>query len=97
MNKTLLLILDGFGNNPSKIGNAIKQANTPNIDNFFASNAVAQLETSGMAVGLAKGVMGNSEVGHLNIGAGRIVSQLNTMITQSISEGDFFHNNALNN
>ena len=97
INKTLLLILDGFGNNPSKIGNAIKQANTPNIDNFFASNAVAQLETSGMAVGLAKGIMGNSEVGHLNIGAGRIVFQLNTMITKSISDGDFFHNNALNN
>lgn len=95
MNKTLLLILDGFGINESDYGNAIKAARTPNYDSFFSRNPHSQLSASGLDVGLLKGDMGNSEVGHLNIGAGRIVYQLNSLIMKSIEEGDFFKNPTL--
>ncbi len=91
-----LIILDGFGIAGDN-GNAIKSANTPNIDKIFASNPITQIGASGMDVGLPDGQMGNSEVGHTNIGAGRIVYQELTRITKSIKDGDFFSNPALVN
>ncbi|MGN1467869.1 MAG: 2,3-bisphosphoglycerate-independent phosphoglycerate mutase [Ruminococcus sp.] len=90
----ILMILDGFGIAPEK-GNAIKAANKPNIDRLFSSNPVTQIGASGMDVGLPDGQMGNSEVGHTNIGAGRVVYQELTRITKSIEDGDFFENEAL--
>ena len=93
--KVLLLILDGFGKSDKVEGNAIKAAKTPHLDKFMQENPVSILRTSGKAVGLPDGVMGNSEVGHLNIGAGRIVYQMNTMIDKQIAEGEFFRNEAL--
>jgi 2,3-bisphosphoglycerate-independent phosphoglycerate mutase len=95
--KLLLLILDGFGINKSNYGNAIAAADTSNIDSFKAENPNSYLITSGQAVGLPEGVMGNSEVGHLNIGAGRIVNQLNTEIDKKIENKSFFENPALLN
>ncbi|MCR5636854.1 MAG: 2,3-bisphosphoglycerate-independent phosphoglycerate mutase [Clostridiales bacterium] len=89
-----LIILDGFGIAPEK-GNAIKAAKKPNIDRLFSSNPITQIGASGMDVGLPDGQMGNSEVGHTNIGAGRIVYQELTRITKSIKDGDFFENPAL--
>ena len=90
-----LIILDGFGYNPNEYGNAIKAANTPNIDALFAKYPHTLIGASGMDVGLPDGQMGNSEVGHTNIGAGRIVYQELTRITKSIKDGDFFSNPAL--
>ena len=72
---TMLMILDGFGDNSNKDGNAIAMANTPNIDRLMQTNPVTRIHTSGLDVGLPEGQMGNSEVGHTNIGAGRIVYQ----------------------
>lgn len=96
MKKPLLLcIMDGFGINDAEQGNAIKMANTPNLDRLFAAYPHTELSASGMAVGLPDGQMGNSEVGHTNIGAGRIVYQELTRITKSVSDGDFFENEAL--
>ena len=89
---TMLMILDGFGNNPNKDGNAIKLAKTPNIDKLMKKYSNTEIYTSGLHVGLPEGQMGNSEVGHTNIGAGRIVYQELTRITKSIEEGDFFTN-----
>ncbi len=89
---TMLMILDGFGDNPNKDGNAIKLAKTPNIDKLMKKYPNTEIRTSGLAVGLPEGQMGNSEVGHTNIGAGRIVYQELTRITKSIEEGDFFTN-----
>ena len=89
---TMLMILDGFGDNPNKDGNAIKLANTPNIDKLMKKYPNTDIYTSGLAVGLPEGQMGNSEVGHTNIGAGRIVYQELTRITKSIEDGDFFTN-----
>lgn len=91
----MLMILDGFGINENTKGNAIAAANTPNLDKIFASYPRTQLEASGLAVGLPDGQMGNSEVGHLNIGAGRIVYQELTKITKEIEEGSFFENKTL--
>ncbi|MCX7923632.1 MAG: 2,3-bisphosphoglycerate-independent phosphoglycerate mutase [Clostridia bacterium] len=85
-----LIILDGFGFNPREDGNAIKAANKPNIDKLIAECTNTVIKTSGMDVGLPRGQMGNSEVGHTNIGAGRIVYQELTRITKSIEDGDFF-------
>ncbi|QNK41930.1 2,3-bisphosphoglycerate-independent phosphoglycerate mutase [Caproicibacter fermentans] len=90
----ILMILDGFGIGP-EYGNAIKAASTPNLDRLFAENPLTQIGASGMDVGLPDGQMGNSEVGHTNIGAGRIVYQELTRITKSIQDGDFFENPAL--
>src|SRR5512135_2534299 len=87
-----LIIMDGYGLNPSTIGNAIFAAKKPNLDRLFATYPHTKLGTSGLAVGLPEGQMGNSEVGHLNIGAGRIVYQEVTRIDKSISDGDFFQN-----
>ncbi len=87
-----LCILDGYGISDKEIGNAIKAAGTPNLDKLKKEYPYAQIEASGEAVGLPAGQMGNSEVGHLNMGAGRIVYQELTRITKSISDGDFFAN-----
>ncbi|WP_417580955.1 2,3-bisphosphoglycerate-independent phosphoglycerate mutase [Nitrincola sp.] len=89
-----LIILDGFGveSTPSS---AIDAANTPNWDALLASNPNSRIATSGLAVGLPEGQMGNSEVGHMNIGAGRVVYQNFTRISKSIEDGDFFTNPAL--
>ena len=89
---TMLIILDGFGDNQNKDGNAIKLAKTPNIDKLMKKYPNTDIFTSGLAVGLPEGQMGNSEVGHTNIGAGRIVYQELTRITKSIEDGDFFTN-----
>lgn len=92
---TMLMILDGFGKNTSEGGNAIQIAKTPNIDELMKKNPTTLIHTSGLAVGLPEGQMGNSEVGHTNIGAGRIVYQELTRITKSIEDGDFFSNSEL--
>ncbi len=90
----ILIIMDGFGIGPED-GNAIKAANKPNLDRLFSTNPTTQIGASGLDVGLPDGQMGNSEVGHTNIGAGRIVYQELTRITKSIKDGDFFQNPAL--
>ena len=87
---TMLMILDGFGINENENGNAVKLANTPNIDKLMKTCPTTEIYTSGLKVGLPEGQMGNSEVGHTNIGAGRIVYQELTRITKSIEDGDFF-------
>ena len=92
---TVLMILDGFGLNDRVEGNAIKQANTPVIDKLMAECPFEKGYASGLAVGLPDGQMGNSEVGHLNMGAGRIIYQDLTKITKAIEDGDFFTNEAL--
>lgn len=92
----ILMILDGFGIAPEK-GNAIKAANKPNIDKLFAENPVTQIGASGMDVGLPDGQMGNSEVGHTNMGAGRIVYQELTRITKTINEDKLKENEAIIN
>lgn len=91
----VLMILDGFGINPADYGNAIHAAKKPNLDRYFASYPHTRLGASGLDVGLPDGQMGNSEVGHTNIGAGRIVYQELTRITKAIADGDFFENPAL--
>ena len=92
---TVLMILDGFGLNEKTEGNAIAQAKTPVIDGLMKDYPFVKGNASGLAVGLPDGQMGNSEVGHLNMGAGRIVYQELTRITKEISDGDFFKNQAL--
>ena len=91
----MLMILDGFGIAEKSEGNAVALANKPNFDRLVKEYPNTQLQASGMAVGLPEGQMGNSEVGHLNIGAGRIVYQELTRITKAIEDGDFFENEAL--
>ncbi|NLK94385.1 MAG: 2,3-bisphosphoglycerate-independent phosphoglycerate mutase [Clostridiales bacterium] len=91
----MLMILDGFGNAPKSEGNAVELAKKPNFDRLIKEYPHTTLNASGMAVGLPEGQMGNSEVGHLNIGAGRIVYQELTRITKSIEDRDFFENEAL--
>ena len=86
----MLMILDGFGINEKEDGNAVKLANTPNIDKLMKKFQTTKIYTSGLKVGLPDGQMGNSEVGHTNIGAGRIVYQELTKITKSIEDGNFF-------
>ncbi len=90
-----LIIMDGFGIAPASLGNAVRAANTPNLDKILRENANSRLSASGLDVGLPDGQMGNSEVGHTNIGAGRIVFQELPRITKSIQDGDFFENEAL--
>ena len=89
-----LIIMDGFGYNHKDYGNAIRAAKTPNIDRLLANYPHTLIGASGMDVGLPEGQMGNSEVGHTNIGAGRIVYQELTRITKSIKDGEFFSNEA---
>ena len=88
----ILMIMDGVGLNDETKGNAFKLANTPNIDRLIAKYPNTNIATSGLAVGLPDGQMGNSEVGHTNIGAGRIVYQDLTRITKDIDDGNFFEN-----
>ncbi|URZ01713.1 2,3-bisphosphoglycerate-independent phosphoglycerate mutase [Clostridium felsineum] len=92
----MLMILDGFGISDKVDGNAVKSANKPNFDKYFNNYPHTHLGASGLSVGLPDGQMGNSEVGHLNIGAGRIVYQSLTKITKAIDDGDFFENASLN-
>jgi 2,3-bisphosphoglycerate-independent phosphoglycerate mutase len=95
-NKLLaLIILDGYGINPREEGNAIKAACKPNIDRYMLEYPNTIIHTSGLDVGLPNGQMGNSEVGHTNIGAGRVVYQELTRITKSIEDGDFFNKKEL--
>ena len=89
-NLTMLAILDGWGINEKEEANAVKLANTPNLDSIISQYPNTKIKTSGLDVGLPEGQMGNSEVGHTNIGAGRIVYQELTRITKSIKDGDFF-------
>lgn len=92
---TVLMILDGYGLNKTEEANAVAEANTPVMDKLMAECPYVEGLASGMAVGLPEGQMGNSEVGHLNMGAGRIVYQELTRITKEIADGDFFQNEAL--
>ena len=91
---TMLMILDGYGLNKETAGNAIAAADKPHLDDIFAKYPSTSLKACGLDVGLPEGQMGNSEVGHLNIGAGRIVYQDLTMITKAIEDGSFFENKA---
>lgn len=91
----VLMVLDGYGLNEKTEGNAIAMANTPVMDKLMAECPFVKGNASGMAVGLPDGQMGNSEVGHMNIGAGRIIYQDLTRITKDIEDGTFFQNKVL--
>lgn len=91
----VLMVLDGYGLNDRTEGNAIAMANTPVMDKLMAECPFVKGAASGLAVGLPDGQMGNSEVGHMNIGAGRIIYQDLTRITKAIEDGEFFENKAL--
>lgn len=90
INKVVLIILDGWGYRKRRLGNALKLAPTPYFDWLWKKNFHCLLKASGKAVGLPTGFMGNSEVGHLNLGAGRILKQELLKINESIEKGDFF-------
>ena len=90
-----IIIMDGYGINPETKGNAIALEGSPKVKEYMAAYPSSQLGASGMSVGLPDGQMGNSEVGHLNMGAGRIVYQELTKITKEIGDGEFFENEAL--
>ena len=92
---TVLMILDGYGLNDKCEANAVCEGKTPVMDQLMSQCPFVKGNASGMAVGLPEGQMGNSEVGHLNMGAGRIVYQELTRITKEIQDGDFFKNEAL--
>ena len=91
----VLVILDGFGINPRKEGNAIANASMPNFNAFLRSYPAASLSMSGVDVGLPAGQMGNSEVGHMILGAGRVVYQDLTLIHKDIEDGKFYSNSVL--
>ena len=91
---TTLIIMDGFGMAPDAPGNAVANAPTPNLDKIFAECPGCRLSASGLDVGLPEGQMGNSEVGHTNIGAGRVVFQDLPHISRDIESGAFFENPA---
>ena len=93
--KALLIVMDGVGHNPSKLDNAVALAATPNLDRILAATPTTVLEASGRAVGLPDGQMGNSEVGHLTLGAGRVLKQDMVKISDAIEDGDFATNPAL--
>ncbi|MEG0774468.1 2,3-bisphosphoglycerate-independent phosphoglycerate mutase [Clostridium sp.] len=92
----MLMILDGFGLSDNVEGNAVRASKKPNYDNLLKNYPYTAISASGLDVGLPEGQMGNSEVGHLNIGAGRIIYQELTRITKEIKEGNFYKNPALN-
>ncbi|MBQ6013869.1 MAG: hypothetical protein IJL27_07485, partial [Firmicutes bacterium] len=92
---TMLLIMDGYGLAPAGPGNAVEAAKKPNIDRLWAQYPHATLNASGEFVGLPEGQMGNSEVGHTNMGAGRIVWQELSKITNAVKDGSFFENEDL--
>src|SRR5690625_4943126 len=87
-----LIIMDGVALNPSEEGNAVKAAKTPILDNLFAQNPHGKLVTWGEDVGLMPGQMGDSNVGHLNLGAGRVVEQYMLRIRNAINDGSFYKN-----
>ena len=89
------MVLDGYGLNENPEGNAIAMAKTPVMDRLMKEYPFVKGNASGLAVGLPDGQMGNSEVGHMNIGAGRIIYQGLTRITKAIEDGDFFENKGL--
>ena len=91
---TTLIIMDGFGLRDETAGNAIASAKTPRLDKIFAENPHCKLSASGLDVGLPEGQMGNSEVGHTNIGAGRVVFQDLPRISRAVEDGSFFENEA---
>ncbi|MBX2880911.1 MAG: 2,3-bisphosphoglycerate-independent phosphoglycerate mutase [Granulosicoccus sp.] len=91
----LLVIMDGIGVNPSKLNNAVAMANTPNLDRIYSTNPCCLLEASGRAVGLPDGQMGNSEVGHLTLGAGNVLRQDLVKINDAIADGSFAKNPAI--
>lgn len=93
----VLVILDGFGVNPSRLNNGVAEAHTPNLDQYFSRFNHTTLNASGPSVGLPDGQMGNSEVGHLTLGAGSIIRQDSVKISDDIKNGDFFYNSALVN
>ena len=93
----VLCIMDGFGIREASEGNAIAAAKTPNLTKFFTENPFTTIGASGLDVGLPDGQMGNSEVGHTNIGAGRVVYQMLVKISKSITDGDFFDIECLKN
>lgn len=95
LKKTILIILDGWGINDEKLGNAIRAAETPVFDSLWESNPHTLLDASGLAVGLPEGQMGNSEVGHMNIGAGRIVPQELVRINKAVEDGSLRKNKVL--
>src|SRR5687767_13575406 len=88
----VLVVLDGWGYREATEGNAIHMASTPTWDRLWAGGSRTLLEASGLRVGLPEGQMGNSEVGHLNLGAGRVVMQDMVRISESIRDGSFFQN-----
>ncbi len=90
----LLIILDGFGISPSKVNNAVALANTPHLDYIFSHYSHTQLQASGPAVGVPDGQMGNSEVGHMTLGAGAVIKQDLMRIQHTINSGEFFNNPA---
>ena len=91
----VLMILDGWGLAPASAHNAAALARTPHLDSYFAGYSHTRLDASGEDVGLPAGQIGNSEVGHLNIGAGRIIYQSLSLISNAIKEGSFFQNKIL--
>jgi 2,3-bisphosphoglycerate-independent phosphoglycerate mutase len=91
----MLIILDGFGANPAKVNNGIAEANTPRFDEYFSRYGHTVIEASGRASGLPSGQMGNSEVGHITLGAGHLIRQDLVKIDDSIADGSFFSNPAL--
>ena len=93
--KALLIIMDGIGHNPSRRDNAVALAETPNLDRIYACTPTCVIEASGRAVGLPDGQMGNSEVGHLTLGAGKVLKQDLVKISDAIEDGSFFTNPAL--
>ena len=95
MKPLAIIIMDGFGISPEKKGNAIAKANKPNLDKFWKNYATTTLSSSGLAVGLPRGQMGNSEVGHLNLGGGRIVYQDYTRISLAVEQGTIGQNQVL--
>ncbi len=96
MTPVCLIVMDGWGINPDKEGNATVLARTPNLAKLYKKYPVTSIDTSGLSVGLPEGQMGNSEVGHLTMGAGRIMYQELTRIGKSIESGEFFKNPVLN-
>lgn len=92
---TVLIIMDGYGIGPADACNAVTSAKKPNLDRLFSEYPNTTIKCYGLNVGLPEGQMGNSEVGHLNLGAGRIIYQPLTRISKSIEDGDFFRNPAL--
>ncbi|MDH5570175.1 MAG: 2,3-bisphosphoglycerate-independent phosphoglycerate mutase [Gammaproteobacteria bacterium] len=92
---SLLVILDGFGVNPSRINNAVVEANTPRLDEYFSTHSHITLDASGLAVGLPVGQMGNSEVGHLTLGCGSVLRQDLVRIDDAIESGEFYENAAI--